>query len=825
MGLVHLGQLEASSPAASKLQQNVSQQNKSHTTPQTRSLNHRASSLLSTTAAKPALRRPPSSASLASSNGNGNGSGNRGTRAATTIARPVAKTAKITATTAATSPTARITPTIPSTAAIISRTAPPTRTPLRLRDHNAAPAPVTRSLLKQTGNMPHEPPANTHGNGKRPQMPLLSAAAARGTNRTPVTPKMPKIAASKAPQTPTIATTTPLNRRTQQQHQQRPTIANLNRDSTSSHRTSHHEEPVPVLAPHLISNITPRSGSRQNRVDSASSTPNGTPIPERSEEWDPKSSFGGIPSPSPQFEADSTRRPTLNFNPINLDINGHGRQEAQPTTESKFFHASDVKNTRPTSVVARPALPPKGSSFFYANGNNIENKLAGPAPFVPVLAHTHDNVPSKFMYANGAPELRTSPPPLISRGSGSVVSTASKAPTSRPGTNPPASGHAFAPRPGSPIKLASQPQLASLKHHNVPLGAGNRSQMVSPPQLGPSPPGLTLRRSSTATSRSGGHSRSGSMVSGDHALGITKPLASPLSELGPPLNVSARPAPLTLASIIQAAEEFEEIEEVTSPDEARSGLQSPTKSSHSTADPISELVANARRERKVQDLQITNASLEAINRTLERQLRKQTAELRRYQRLSRSGRLSIASTTKSSRVPSETLSEHQATGLDLSDLSEEGSDMEDELDEESFSDSDSMTSSLSPSVIAERDAKHRKKDEKRLQLDLSKHQELLIDSQKINQSIKRCLDWTEELINDGKKALAYKVRVSDIELGGRVLDPLDEEDETTQTLNDPHDDDTIRLGTNISEDPERVATWGEEPQDRDSGVELPADKT
>lgn len=46
----------------------------------------------------------------------------------------------------------------------------------------------------------------------------------------------------------------------------------------------------------------------------------------------------------------------------------------------------------------------------------------------------------------------------------------------------------------------------------------------------------------------------------------------------------------------------------------------------------------------------------------------------------------------------------------------------------------------------------------------------------MNQSIKRCLGWTEELIKEGNKALAYHVKVSDVELGGRVLVPdADEE--------------------------------------------------
>jgi hypothetical protein len=84
---------------------------------------------------------------------------------------------------------------------------------------------------------------------------------------------------------------------------------------------------------------------------------------------------------------------------------------------------------------------------------------------------------------------------------------------------------------------------------------------------------------------------------------------------------------------------------------------------------------------------------------------------------------------------------------------------------------------LSPNSLAQHDARHRATDEKRFMLDLAKHQELLIDSQKMNQSLKRCLGWTEELIKEARKALEYQVRVSDVEIGGRVLAPdeLDEE--------------------------------------------------
>jgi len=284
---------------------------------------------------------------------------------------------------------------------------------------------------------------------------------------------------------------------------------------------------------------------------------------------------------------------------------------------------------------------------------------------------------------------------------------------------------------------------------------------------------------------------------------------------------------MTMASILQAAEDLKSDDGSRSDDDdSQSQLDaphSPTKSVHSS-DAISELVANARRERKVQDLEITNASLEAINRTLERQLRKQTAELRRYRRLSRSGRFSAAS----SRVTSAALSE---APIDLSDLSEEDEDTEyqDSLHDSDFS-SDEVQSGDEPSSPSARMAARRKRDEMRLQLDLTKHQELLIDSQKINQSIKRCLDWTEVLIKEGQKALEYHVRVSDVELGGHVLAPPDEDDETR---------DASMLAPNDSSPTQQDAleqhSQGQPPlplepplakgllQDRDSGVELPVE--
>jgi hypothetical protein len=247
-------------------------------------------------------------------------------------------------------------------------------------------------------------------------------------------------------------------------------------------------------------------------------------------------------------------------------------------------------------------------------------------------------------------------------------------------------------------------------------------------------------------------------------------------------------------------------------------------------DQLNELAANARRERKVLDLEITNSSLAAINRTLEREMRKQTAELRRYRRLSRSGRLSIA-TSASMRSSTGNLSiiDGVVEGPTLSDMSEEEEEEEKE-EEDSFSDSEGFSdeASLSPGAMAESDLRHRQRDERRLQLDLSKHQQLLIDSQKMNQSLKRCQALTEELINEGKKALEYHVRVSDVELGGRVLPPDEVED--VDEGEEADNEGMSNIGARILREARKAAAsgnasaatvWGSAGRDdRDSGIEL-----
>ncbi len=674
---------------------------------------------------------------------------------------------------------------------------------------------------------------------RKPQMPTL----AKTVSRAPVTPKITSrtIAPPLSPRQTVTVATTPLPRRAQQ----RPGSASRSDvapgsgggggGNGSSSGIVDFASPVPAF---LSSNVTPRSGSRQNRVNSASSTPNGTPNPDRSDSWEPRTGLGLLAGSGSASLDERLRQTTPTFTPPPSSSDAPAAAAAAAARESKFFFASEAKQAVQQQAPSKPPAPPqKSPAFFYANGETIGAAAAAaaaaaavsastpsPSPFTavlgtPVAATATDSLASKFIYANGTPDLQ---PSLISTfsspaGPGSTISVASRAPN-RPGAPGPPTSHT-SPRPPSPIKMP--PAFAPKSGAQLVL---NRGAMTSAPQLAPI--STTPRHlNSESSSRTNPHSRNGSLSIAEPPA-VSRLLSSlPGSGASSP-SLASNPA-TGLASILQATQDLAESDDGP----LYSELHSPTKSG-SQQDQLDELVLNARRERKVQDLQITNASLEAINRTLERQLRKQKAELRQFRRLSRSGRLSLTSV----RIASGSTVEGPLNDPSraLSDLSEEdGSEPEDE-DDENYNDDDetdlsdaesgSGSSDLSPSLMSKRDAKHRKQDEKRLQLDLSKHRELLVDSQKINQSLKRCLGWTEELIKEGRKALAFQVRVSEVEIGGRVLAPVDEDESDKEGEGaggrpNQQDDDTVRLGAAL----EAPSAWDKEPQDRDSGIELPVD--
>lgn len=609
-------------------------------------------------------------------------------------------------------------------------------------DRSSTAAPSSSATTSTTTSRHHPPPLHAPSLAKR--LPVTPKLAGKPTN--------PSASASSS-QRQTVTLATPVPRRSA-------------RPSSVVSHSSHASHASHATTTALQSNATPRSGSRQSRVTSANASP--SPADAAADHWETRSGLG------------------ISGTALDSDVGTGALQRGETVAtprDSKFFYASDASRTaQAASPAPRPAPPQKGPTFFYANGNNLPPKPSPPtsvpsAPFSPPLASsTPDSLASKFMYANGSPDLQ---PSLMKSGSASAHPTTSRMTSAKhgAGSQSPAPSSQRMPSPAKaagypPPPPQPQPQPQSQPSAG-PSIAERRSMLTSAPQLG-RVNSNDLRRISAeaAPRRVSGHSRSGSLVTeappAPWAVASTPPANSPLPS---PLTFS-NPA-ISMASVLEAADELAGSQDES--ESVASGLASPKSASGN--DPLNELVANARRERKVQDLQITNASLEAINRTLERQLRKQTNELRRYKRLTRAGRLSSANTAASSRIPSTSTASEAPEGplnnLGLTDLSEEdsGTEPDDEsLGESELSESESAGSAqMSPSTMAMRDAQQRKRDEKRLQVDLSKHQQLLVDSQKMNQSLKRCLGWTEELIREGKRALDYQVRVSEFDVDGRAV--------------------------------------------------------
>ncbi|KAG0645574.1 hypothetical protein D0Z07_8487 [Hyphodiscus hymeniophilus] len=667
---------------------------------------------------------------------------------------------------------------------------PPLRPPLQSRDHNAMPRnpPLTAKSGNAANNMA------SYDKQTRPLMPTLSSSAVKTANRTPLTPR---VAGSAPP-----PASTPLSRRG----------TRLDNNGTPPVGSSREDLSTPVSA-FLSNNITPRSGSRKSRVDSTNTTPTGTPI--------------GTPAPSTEFsriggeshslglgilDRDIPKRHTVTFSPAVSD-GGFAKSPGPSTADSKFFFASEAKSAQaPPKPVPQTKNAP---TFFYANGDSIPPPQSSSSSAIGSSVGEERSQP-KFFHANGTPDFKASshfPPPKPS----SIVSSTSRMTSPRlagsPGTLSPPQ------RPVSPQKLNQHASIASLRNTpSLPIPLAARPQAVGRGQSANNI--ISVRKASIeGGQRIFSHGRSASVDSPESKMSRRISSGSSLESTSspppmPPLNLITTPIPVSTPEEIS-------LEPQSSSDDGPSEVQSPIKTGHSL-EHMNELAANARRERKVLDLEITNSSLAAINRTLEREMRKQTAELRRYRRLSRSGRLSIA-TTASMRSASGNLSIMEGVeGPPLSDMSEEDSETDSDFDS---SESESLDDgSLSPGAMAESDLRHRKKDEKRLQLDLSKHQQLLIDSQKMNQSLKRCLGWTEELINEGKKALEYHVRVSDVELGGRVLalDEMEGDDEAAHGLGE--------VGKKMLKEARLAAANGAaswsvlgEGADRDSGIELDPD--
>ncbi|KLJ12994.1 hypothetical protein EMPG_12037 [Blastomyces silverae] len=567
-----------------------------------------------------------------------------------------------------------------------------------------------------------------------------------GQQAKPFTPTMSStFRATKNPLTPKLAGYTPT----------RTTRKTVHTESTQQQRNgiSRPATSTPTSSSLLSANVTPRLGLRLSRRDGnaspaetspASQHPlfpaiNDVPQPTSPPDQTPKHDNPAISIPR-LARARSVANETQLLAPTSRPTSSCGSSAGS----SMFFHADDTRSPPSTSDLdPRPGSlhkQPAPTTFLYADGTTT-----GSSHREPPKATTPSDKASRV------PSLRQPDLSAPSRSKQPYISTT----------------------------LPRDSQI--LRHDRTPAspnptlfpGLDARRDQQSPTQ----PEHTCISYDAT---RRPSHTKSSSMDASEYGRRRKQDLLGTFYGSSHLPSTSNLPSPSSISrdkgARIVSISSSGSMDTATFP--SISGNHSPAKEDpprNADVDKMNELASNARRERKVLDLEISNSSLLAINRTLERELRKQSAELRRYRRLTRSGRLSMTESIRS--VPGRTLSIVSSSDDEPSDISlMEGSDE----DLSTSSDDESARSHDGTSTLNETtgDAKHRIRDEKRFILDLSKHQQLLVDSQKMNQSIKRCLGWTESLIQEGKKALDYHVRVSDIDIGGRVLAPDELEGET-----------------------------------------------
>ncbi|KAI9834381.1 MAG: hypothetical protein M1819_002992 [Sarea resinae] len=458
--------------------------------------------------------------------------------------------------------------------------------------------------------------------------------------------------------------------------------------------------------------------------------------------------------------------------------NGEVEKDVSSSSVGQDAPSSKVKHGTPSSSVgsSRSQADPSRTKFFHANGTPVED--TEPRQSIAKRADTSLLPPTPPILSNTEAQPPVSAPsPSISRPE-SPAPTKPLHPTSslpNPQTPSQPKQHQQQRQPLSPPMIL---QMLHSKLHATPSSFTSFTSQPPPPSpfsagAGPnhigslsqgfSPSAENLQPFTISERRNQlKHVKSNSVGSLDSGTSAMRNLRLDLVASPSPAGLTSKTGVAILSPSVEISEPRQDGAETNKTEKTDVPLPSPSKAPEkSVLQQMNELAASARRERKILDLEISNASLLAINRTLEREMKRQTAELRRYRRLSRQGRISIAGSIDSKGEIS----------AGLSDISSED---ENEIDEETSEEESSIaSSSMSPGAIADSDARHREKDERRLQIDISKHQQLLIDSQRMNQSLKRCLSYTEELIDEGKKSLDYSVKPSDVELGGRVLPPPD----------------------------------------------------
>lgn len=631
----------------------------------------------------------------------------------------------------------------------------------------------------------------------RPSRPNL--VSNRPGNRTPLTPRL---AASAASSTPPSAT------------QRTPTVKSDG--PTITPRAKQPLDGTPVKETFGNGNVTPRSSARQSKVGSASTTPSqagDSPNVAR-----PRSAIAsangtivglGVNGGSRAGNSPNVARPRSVIASANgiiagLGVNGasqgairkgplsdtglakssvpfvrspvqsdSGIAPVEDSIDSRFFHASDLSKTEPAPK--RPE-PKKHASFVYADGQSEAQSNAPRQATSPVLSTTSQKRTSGQWSRLGAEPQSTShpsksppvlPPGLSTLSSASPFFAAAVGATAHKARSPspPKDNIHLSYRKGASQIIGSRPS---------PIPSSMQAHDSSAAQISPI---LASHRKSTSLSSID----SGSSHQSRRRSGTTFDApASPPAAQGTKSATVPRAATSRRISVVMPIDTPPHLVDAGLSD----GPMSPTKS-------IAELAADARRERKVLDLEISNSSLLAINASLEREVRRQKIELKRFRRLSRAGRFSFAPLDPTRPGGLGTLNEEGDLDGDgdfaaafgppsgftdiYDDFSDDDDDEEEEEEDSSFASGDTTSpDARQQQVKPERLAK----DERRLRFDMEKHKELLVQSQMMNQSLKRCMYATEDMMAAGRKAMQYRVRVSDVKLGGRILTGHDEDEES-----------------------------------------------
>lgn len=618
----------------------------------------------------------------------------------------------------------------------------------------------------------------------------------------------------------------------------------LRRDTRSRAGTPNHvpmeEVSTPVKA-FLSSNITPRSGSRKARLESESptsatptATPNGTPSRARPvsmiDRWDDglagrahgASALGisGI-----EYDQDERAQSVISdgsgrrsyTRPLSVQSGPVERRLGMESPEDSpmFFRADEFKPRVPSKPDGRPVLKTVFSGYAQDGPEEDEKSRSSLSTSPPLpdsrpkffrANSSNDAISPQLKLAKGPP-LRRTPQPAQFRAQTPTSQQRAASPlkdeiTSRNSSmNDPQKAADLSrksslnkpPKEGLPTRQSS---LSSPRRHTR-LVSNSSNTIVAPEAITtnhtrisslntPSPRQSSHKKAASVSGPDTTPKRRNSLATSDFSPSsptqvYTKPRPRPASiSHGDFGSKSISSPPFSIAHTAPIASKDPQTPQQTSPPSTSTVSTVPPPPSpprppgQSRLDHLNELAANARRERKVLDLEISNSSLLAINRTLEREMRKQKDELRRLRR--------TTDRTAASRVVSgATNSTGRASMLSGPATTEDGDPYSDELSSlGGFDDDEDMRSLSSSTSSPPPDRSSFTRDTKRLQFDFSRHRTLLVDSQKLNQSIKRCLDTTESLINDGKKALAYRPKTPDADpppqKGGRVL-AHEEEDE------------------------------------------------